>query len=194
MCIDAGGRIFYLITGYYHFALKQHRRPVITHPVQLCIGRHPTALSGICPIRKRPVYHPVFERGGRTKYLLGNRRILYTGQLNDNALPPLLLDNRLCYTEFVDSIAQGNDILLQRRAALLIHRLLSQIGMQKKLGGIRLIEFKITILKPQQCQGLIARSGIRESNIDATLILERTSEADFVLAQYCTKLLDIFLP
>ena len=58
------------------------------------------------------VDHPDLERRGAAEDVLRARRVLHAGQLHDDALGALLLDDRLGDAELVDAVAQDLDVLL----------------------------------------------------------------------------------
>ena len=58
--------------------------------------------------------HANFQRGGAAENIFGTRRILHTGQLHHHAVSALLLNNRFGNTQFVDTVTQRQNVLLQR--------------------------------------------------------------------------------
>ncbi len=59
------------------------------------------------------VDHADFQGGGTAQNVLGLGGVLYAWQLHDNTGSPLLLDHRFGYAQFVDTVSQGGDVLLQ---------------------------------------------------------------------------------
>ena len=55
-----------------------------------------------------------FERRRAADDVLRLRRVLHAGQLDDDAIGALLLDDGLRHAELVDAVVQGADVLLQR--------------------------------------------------------------------------------
>ncbi len=76
--------------------------------------------NGTLPAQRRleragfVVDHADFERRGAAEDVLGARRVLHAGQLHDDAVGALLLDDRLGDAELVDAVAQDLDVLLDR--------------------------------------------------------------------------------
>ena len=60
------------------------------------------------------VDHADFEAGGAAEDVLGLGGVLDAGQLHHHAVRALLLDDRLGDAQFVDPVAQGEHVLLQR--------------------------------------------------------------------------------
>jgi hypothetical protein len=79
------------------------------------------------------VDHAKFERRRRAQDLLRLRRILHARQLHDDAIAPLALNNGLCDTQLIDTIAQRRDVLLQGEGLHLVRRLLVELDEQRRL-------------------------------------------------------------
>ncbi len=62
---------------------------------------------------RRVFHHAQFQCGRTTQNFLGFGYILHTGQLNHDAIGPLLLNYRLGYAQLIDSVMQGGDVLLE---------------------------------------------------------------------------------
>jgi hypothetical protein len=65
----------------------------------------------------RVVDHADFQGRGAAEDVLGLGRVLHAGQLHDDAVGALLLDDRFGDAEFVDPVVQGGDVLLEREFA-----------------------------------------------------------------------------
>ena len=74
------------------------------------------------------VDHADFERRGAAEDVLGARGVLHAGQLHDDAVGALLLDDRLGDAELVDAVAQDRDVLLDRAVLDALLRL----GLQRR--------------------------------------------------------------
>ena len=80
------------------------------------------------------VDHPDLEGRGTTEDVLGARGVLHARQLNDDAIDPLLLDDRLGDAQLVDAIAQDRDVLLDGARLDRALRLLLHAGDKLQLG------------------------------------------------------------
>ncbi len=111
LAVKPRGRIHKLIPGYDDLTLEQDRKTV-TGLIQLAARRN---LPGLCRLTSIGIHvdQTKFQRRRRAQNLLCPRCILYAGQLNHNALRPLLLDDWLGDTQLVDAIAQCVEVLLQ---------------------------------------------------------------------------------
>ena len=118
LLIESGRRILDLITGDDDVAIEQNRAAVLTTVIQTGIERYVAILCSH-PVGGRAVYQAVFERCGGAEDVLGARGVLHTRQLHHDALQALLLYHGFGYAEFIDTVAQGHDVLLQRAATLL---------------------------------------------------------------------------
>ena len=72
--------------------------------------------------------HANFERGGTPQNIFGTGGVLHTGQLHDDAISALLLDNRLSHSKLINAITQRGDILLQRELLRTPDRLKLELG------------------------------------------------------------------
>ena len=96
--------------------LTQHRRAVALDVIARCrtAPARRGRLRAIAGSDLVFVDHAHFERRGAAEDVLRFRRVLHAGQLHDDAVGALLLDDRLGHAQLVHAVAQRRDVLLQR--------------------------------------------------------------------------------
>jgi hypothetical protein len=91
--VEARLRVVDPVAGQHDLALDQHRRAVALG-VEVAAERH-LARRRLLERARLLVDHPDLERRGAAEDVLRARRVLHAGQLHDDALGALLLDDRL---------------------------------------------------------------------------------------------------
>ena len=144
--IGAGAGGHHLVTGGDDALVQQHRA---TSAVMIKLGfrRDAATLLGLPCIA---IHHrAIFQGGGGTNHAFGFGGVLHAGQFDHDAIFALTLDNGFSHTEFVDAIAQGGQVLLDRAGSDLLHFRLRHGGqntrgiISKGQCGLRLGEGRV---------------------------------------------------
>ncbi len=150
--IETGLGTHDVVTGQDH-ALLQYHGTTVAIVVDLGARRHPACGSGLDV--GGLIDHVELQGRGGPQDLLGTGGVLDTGQLDDDALAALLLDQRLGHTQFVHPVTDDGDVLLE---GVLLHFLdlgFTQTSQQDEVIPFLLCgEGKIRILPTQEGGGL----------------------------------------
>ncbi len=136
LVVEAGLGVGQAVAGQHHLLLDQQRLAAAL-VVDLGAERRVAGQRGI-EGAGRVVDHADFERCGAAEDVLGLGRVLHAGQLDDDAVGALLLDDRLGDAELVDPVVQRRDVLLQREFAQALDRFRLERGDQPRLGRVAL--------------------------------------------------------
>ena len=141
------------------------------------LSRYSRAVAGTRPgqgilHRMLGIHHAKLQgrRGAQDLLCLGG--VLHAGQLHDDAVAALLLNDRLGDTELVDPVAQGGDVLLQRET----HHFLdgrarsASPAIRAALAVIALGDGKLRQLAPDEVVGLLAGVVFSEAQQHATVV------------------------
>ena len=137
--------------------------------IKQCIQWYTPGSLRFVPVGTRTFGEPEFERCSGTENFLGTCRILDAGQLYHDARVTLLLDHRFCYTQFVNAVAQGDDILLQRRPFLVTGCDFGQLCIDHEILFIQL-KRQFTELVFQAVQCLVHVVIIAKADLQAVLV------------------------
>ena len=107
MLLQAGRGVDDLVTRDDDLALQQDGPPLA---ILVQLGAD-GGLGGVGGRGMLGIHHAEFQGRGGAEDLLGARRILHTGQLDDDAILALLLNHGFRHAQLVDTVAQGRDIL-----------------------------------------------------------------------------------
>ena len=124
------------------------------------------------------------QAGSAPEYVLRASGILHAGQLHNDAVSALLLDDRFGDTEFVDAVAQGCDVLFERRLLGVDQGLRRQGGCQTVLAGIFTgLDGEITGEFLQLATCFVARFGVTKTHENALTFATNTGVSDLLVAQ-----------
>ena len=132
LLIDPRRRVRDVLPREHDDALEEDR-PAVALAVELRGSRR---ASGRECRRGFGVDHAELQGRGGPEDLLRPRRVLDTGQLDDDPVLPLLLDDRLGHTELVDAIAQRGDVLLNREALDLALGRLAELNFEHRISDV----------------------------------------------------------
>ena len=170
LLVDAGRRIGDVLAGEHDAALEQNRAAV-TLVVELRGPRH-------APGGERRlglvVDHAELQRRGGSEDLLRPGGVLDPGQLDDDPVLALLLDDRLRHPELVDAVAQGGDVLLDREALDLALRVLPELHVEHRVADVLgRFDDQLGHAPAHEIVGLIAVPDVIEPNDQAAVRTHR---------------------
>ena len=166
--VEAGRGVRDVLAGQNDGLLHQQRLAVAAAVEELVARRDQPAGSILQALRVIMLFvdHADFQAGGTSENILGLGRILDAGQLDDDAIGALLLDDRFGDTQLVDPVAQCQDVLLQGGVLKLLQRHLGE--RQGKTGIVQLDGGHVAQILAQLLGAQGARLGITEFD-DQTL-------------------------
>ena len=180
--VEARLCVLKVFTGQQHAAADEHL-VVLAVSEDLVTERNRAGCHLGISLR-RVIHHADFERCRTAENVLSLRRILHARQLNHNAGRALLGNHRLRNAEFIDSVMQRGDILLDRVVLNVADRLIGHAGNNLIVAAV-LTVFKreIRIGAADQIEGLIAGVLIRELHHDRVAGAVNAVIADVLIAE-----------
>ncbi len=186
LVVEAGLGIGQALAGQYDLFLDQ-QATAATFDVILGAGRRLAVRGGLQGGRVGAglvIDHPDFQGGRATEDVLGLGGVLYARQLYDDAVGPLLLNDRLGNAQFVDAVVQRGDVLLDGEFldALLCGGL--ERGDQFEIGAILGFEqVKVGLAFGDGDPCLVAHFGVAEADRQRVALTADTAMTDVLVAQ-----------
>ena len=186
LAVEAGLGVGQPVAGEDHLLLDQ-QRPTAALDKVFGADRRP-ALGGFFHHRRvgggLVVDHTHFQIGRAADDLLGLGGVLDAGQLDDDAICALLLNDRFGDAEFIDPVVQGRDVLLDGEFLDALLRGRFQCANQLEIAAVLGIEQRQvggTVADGQF--GLVARLGIAELDHHGVALAVDPSVTDVLVAQ-----------